>query len=99
DNFFGTGDNTLRPFLVASRTFRSLGGSSLNLTPHVNLGYEYNINHFDRSGLEYIVGFDFGTRRLTLASELLGSHSQEGEDRVDVAVGLKWNVFKEIVLS
>jgi hypothetical protein len=99
DNFFGTGDNTLRPFLVASRTFRSLGGSSLNLTPHVNLGYEYNINHFDRSGLEYIVGFDFGTRRLTLASELLGSHSQEGEDRVDVAVGLKWNVFKQIVLS
>lgn len=98
DNFLGSGDNTLRPFLVASRTFRALGGSPLNLTPHVNMGYEFNVDNFDRSAFEYIVGFDAGTRRVTLASELLGSHNQEGEDRFDAAVGVKWNVYKRLVL-
>jgi len=98
-DFLGTGDYTLRPFLVASRTFRRIAGTPLDLTPHVNIGYEFNVNNSDLSALEYIVGFDAGTRRVTLATELLGSHSHEGEDRVDVAVGLKWNPYKQLVFS
>ena len=51
DNFLGSGDYLVRPFLVASRTFRSIGGSPLNLTPHVNLGYQWNVNYRVRSAL------------------------------------------------
>jgi hypothetical protein len=98
-NFLGTGDYTLRPFLVASRTFRGIAGTPLDLTPHINIGYEFNVNNSDLSALEYIVGLDAGTRRVTLATELIGSHSHEGEDRVDVSVGLKWNPYKQLVFS
>jgi Putative MetA-pathway of phenol degradation len=99
NDFLGTGDTTLRPFLVASRTFRGIAGTPLNLTPHINLGYQFNVDNSDFSSLEYIVGFDAGTRRITLATEFLGGHSHEGENRYDVAVGLKWNPYKQLVLT
>ena len=69
------------------------------MTPHLNLGYEFDVNHYDRSALTYIAGFDAGGRRVTLASEFIGNHAQEGENRWDAAVGVKWNVYKRLVLS
>jgi hypothetical protein len=98
-NFLGTGDNMLRPFLVASHTFRQLFGSPLNLTPHVNLGYQFDVNHFENSALEYVAGFDFGVRRVSLALDVLGAHYQDGPDRIDTSVGVRWNFWKTLVLS
>jgi hypothetical protein len=99
DNFLGTGDNFLRPFLILSHTFRQILGTPLNLTPHLNLGYQFDVNHFDRSSLQYVGGFDVGVRRVSLAWELLGTHYQDGWDRIDTAIGLRWNFWKTLVLS
>ena len=88
EDFLGTGDDAIRPFLVAARTFGSI-------TPHVNLGYEFNLDRDERSALEYTVGFDTGSNRWTFAGELLGSHELDGDgigdDIVDTAWGVKWN--------
>jgi Putative MetA-pathway of phenol degradation len=99
NNFTGTGDNFLRPFLIASHTFREIGGSPVSLSPHVNLGYQADVNHSDFSSLEYAVGFDVGTGRVGMATDLLGKHYNQGDDRLDYAVGLRWNVWKRLVLS
>tara|TARA_B110000495_G_scaffold194977_1_gene201967 strand:+ start:440 stop:913 length:474 start_codon:yes stop_codon:yes gene_type:complete len=88
-NFLGTGDTAIRPFLVFSRT---LGH---NITPHLNIGYEFNVDQSERSALEYALGFDAGNNRYTFAGELLGSHESDGDgigdDIVDTAWGFKWN--------
>jgi Putative MetA-pathway of phenol degradation len=98
-NFLGTGDTLVRPFLVASHSFNSIGGSPISVTPHINLGYQYDINYADRSALEYVVGLDAGTRRISVAAELLGAHDQHGQDFVDASVGLKWNAYKRLVFT
>jgi hypothetical protein len=98
-NFLGTGDTLLRPFLVASHSFTGIAGSPISITPHLNLGYQYDIDYADRSALDYVLGFDVGTRRVTLAGEFLGRHTQRGDDLLDVAVGVKWNVYKRLVAS
>lgn len=89
ENFLGTGDTAIRPFLVFSRT---LGH---NITPHLNIGYEFNVDQSERSALEYALGFDAGNNRYTFAGELLGSHESDGDgigdDIVDTAWGFKWN--------
>lgn len=89
DNFLGTGEMALRPFLVFSRTL------GRNITPHLNVGYEFNLDRNERSALEYALGFDAGNSRYTFAGELLGSHESDGDgigdDIVDTAWGLKWN--------
>ncbi len=88
EDFLGTGDAAIRPFLIAARTFGSM-------TPHVNVGYEFNLDRSERSALEYTVGFDIGSSEWTFAGELLGSHELDGDgigdDIVDTAWGVKWN--------
>jgi hypothetical protein len=95
-NFLGTGTTTLRPFLVASRTFWSV------LTPHVNLGYEFNLDRGHQSALHYVVGFDVGNATLTAAAELLGSHAPSGtgigDDILTGSFGVKWNPWKQLLL-
>jgi hypothetical protein len=98
-DFLGSGETTLRPFLIASSTFRDVGGVPLSITPHVNLGYEFDVEHFDRSTLRYVAGFEAGVKQVTLAFEFLGSHNQAGQDRIDGAVGVKWDIYKKWVLS
>ena len=98
-NFQGTGDNLLRPFLIASHTFRRIAGSAISLTPHVNLGYQADVNNFDRSSLEYATGFDVGIKKVGMAADLLGRHFHNGDNRIDFAVGARWNVWKKLVLS
>jgi hypothetical protein len=103
DNFLGTGDTTIRPFLVVSRTFAALFGSRISVTPHLNLGYEVNLDHDDRSALEYVVGFDVGTRRFVVVGEFLGSHQLHGDGIGDniltASVGIKWNPWKRLLLA
>ena len=45
EDFLGTGDTTVRPFLVLSRTFSDFLVRQLDFTPHLNLGYEFNLAH------------------------------------------------------
>ena len=99
NNFLGSGDTTVRPSLVLSRTFHGVLGDDIGITPHLNVGYEFNANKFDRSGARYTAGFDAGTQRLTFAAEFLGSHTIDGEDRLDAAVGAKLSLFKRWVIS
>lgn len=95
-DFLGTGDVTVRPFLAYSR---SLG----TLTPHVNLGYEVNLDDHRKNSVEYVVGFDYLLSKVTLAADLIGSHELDGDgvgDRiVSGAFGAKWAVLKDWVLS
>jgi hypothetical protein len=97
DNFLGTGDTTIRPFFILSRTFNTF-------TPHINLGYEFNINNSDRNSLEYAFGFDFGVlQRFTIIWDLLGSHELQGDGIGDhilnTAIGVKWNPFAQFVVT
>jgi Putative MetA-pathway of phenol degradation len=103
DNFLGTGDTTIRPFLVLSRTWRNVVLPQLALTPHLNLGYEFNLDHSDRNALEYVVGFDLGNGRVTLAGEFFGSHELDGDGIGDniltASVGVKWNPWQRLLLA
>ena len=96
-DFLGTGDTTIRPFLVFSRTFFDM------LTPHLNIGYEFNLDRHDKNSVEYVAGFDIGNERLTVAADILGSHETSGDNIGDNIVtgslGAKWNLFKKFILS
>ena len=96
EDFLGTGDTTVRPYVVLSRTFGIH-------TPHVNIGYEWNLDRGSHSAMEYAFGFDSGNNRYTLAAEFLGSHELDGDgigdDVVDTAVGVKWNAGKSLLIG
>ena len=96
DDFLGTGQTTMRPFLVYSRTFG-------RLTPHVNLGYEFNVDDSDQNSLEYAAGFDVGAERFTLAVSVLGSRELSGDGFADTivngALGVKWNPFGSYIVT
>jgi len=95
-DFLGTGDTTLRPFLVLSRTLFGV------LTPHLNIGYEFNLNRGHQSAVEYILGFDVGTPTWTVAGELLGSHEPAGDgigdNILNGSLGVKWNPWKQLLV-
>lgn len=103
DNFLGTGDTTVRPFVVVSRTYTDVLRPGLSVTPHVNLGIEFNTDHNDQNAVEYVVGFDAGTKKLVGAVELIGSHEIAGDgigdDILNAAVGVKWNPLKRFILA
>ena len=73
------------------------------ITPHLNLGYEHNFGATDQSAVEYVLGFDWGTDRYSLAAELVGSHELDGDgigdDIVDTAWGAKWNPWGQVLLA
>jgi hypothetical protein len=95
-NFLGTGATTLRPFLVLSRTLFEL------LTPHLNIGYEFNLDRWHQSAVEYALGVDVGTARWTVAGEILGSSAPAGDGIgdhiVNGALGVKWNPWKQLLV-
>lgn len=96
EDFLGTGDNTVRPLLIYSRSFGSF-------TPHMNLGYEFNLDDSDQNSLEYAAGFDFGAESYTLALSILGSREMSGDGIADTIVngafGVKWNPFGSYILT
>ncbi len=103
DNFLGTGDTTVRPFLVLSRTFSDVLLSGLGITPHLNLGFEFNVNRNDQSSLEYVVGFDAGNERFIVTWEAIGSYETDGDGIGDhianTAIGIKWNPWQRLILA
>ena len=96
EDFLGTGESTVRPLLIYSRSFGSF-------TPHVNLGYEFNLDDSDENSLEYAAGFDFGAESYTLALSILGSREMSGDGIADTIVngafGVKWNPFGNYILT
>lgn len=102
DNFLGTGDTTVRPFLILSRTFANFLVPSINFSPHLNIGYEFNLDNSSRNTVEYVIGFDAGSRKFVFAWELIGSHETNGDgigtDILTTSVGVKWNPFKQFLL-
>ena len=96
-DFLGTGTTTIRPFLILSRTLFDIW------TPHLNLGYEFNLDRGSQSTVEYVIGFDLGTSRLTFAGELLGSYTPGGDGSGDhiltASMGVKWNPWQQLLVS
>ena len=96
-NFLGTGTTTLRPFLVFSRTLFDV------FTPHINIGYEFNLDRNDKNAVKYAVGFDVGIKKFTVAGDVLGSNEPKGngigENIYTGSLGLKWNPWKQFLLS
>lgn len=97
EEFLGTGDNTIRPFFIFSRSF------SDRLTPHLNIGYEFNLTRSKLSAIEYALGFDYGTNKFTFAGEFLASNELGGDgigdDILNTAWGIKWNPAKQYLVS
>lgn len=103
DNFLGTGDTTVRPFVIVSRTFFDVVFPGLSLTPHLNLGYELNVDDSQQNALEYVLGFDVGVERFAVAGEMIGTHQVDGDgigdDLLNASVGFKWNPVQLFIVS
>lgn len=96
-DFLGTGDNTIYPFFIFSRSL------SDRFTPHANVGYEFNLTRSKLSALEYAIGFDYGTNKYTIAGEFLASNELDGDgigdDILETAWGIKWNPAKQYLVA
>lgn len=96
-NLLGTGKTRIAAVLIASKRFGKI-------TPHINLGYEFVPNDHELNSVRYILGFDVALHdRVTLAADLLGRWEHSGDDigdhQVDVAVGVKFNVWETVNLN
>ena len=94
-NFLGTGTTSLRPVVILSRTFAGV------FTPHLNLGYEFNLDRGLRDSLEYAAGFDVGSEQFTVAFDVLGTYrprDDNGRHVINGSLGAKWNPFRQFVL-
>ena len=95
-DFLGSGATTLRPFLVVSRTLFEV------LTPHLNIGYEFNLDRGHQSAVQYALGVDVGTPIWTVAAELLGIHEPAGDGIgdhiINGSLGVKWNPWKQLLV-
>jgi hypothetical protein len=102
-DFLGTGDTTVRPFLALSRTFSDFLVRQIMITPHLNIGYEFNVDRHEQNAVEYVVGFDAGTSRFVVAGEFIGSHELNGDGLGDniltASIGVKWNPWKQLLLA
>ncbi|MFT5367046.1 MAG: hypothetical protein ACI8V2_002004 [Candidatus Latescibacterota bacterium] len=96
-NFLGTGDNTIYPFFIFSRSI------SDRLTPHANIGYEFNLTRSKLSALEYAIGFDYGTNKYTVAGDFLASNELDGDsigdNILETAWGIKWNPARQYLVA
>jgi hypothetical protein len=96
NDFLGTGDTTVLPFLIASGTFANI------LIPHLNLGYEFNLDDSDKDAVAYAVGLEVGKPILTGVIDVLGHHELNGDDIgsdiVNAAFGIKWSPANRIIL-
>ena len=101
-DFLGTGDTTVRPFLALSRTFSDFLVRQITITPHLNIGYEFNVDRHEQNAVEYVVGFDAGMRQFVVAGEFIGSHELNGDGIGDniltASIGVKWNPWKQLLL-
>ena len=95
NNFLGTGHTTVRPYLIYATSFG-------NFSPHVNLGYKFDLNDTGKSAIEYVAGFDYGRENYTVAVDVFGSRQKAhgiGDNIINGSLGIKWRPASEYVLS
>jgi len=92
DNLLGTGRTSIKPFFIISK---NIG----RLTPHTNIGYEFNSGSEGWDRIVYIAGTDYGfgkgNNHFSVALDIVGSHKMEksetGNDIIDYSTGFKWS--------
>ena len=95
DDLLGTGDVGVKPYLILSKTLD-------RLTPHLNVGHEWNTSHSKLNAIYYAAGMDVKVHnRLTLAGDIIGTSRDNGgaSDVVDGNIGLKINLFDDVLLT
>jgi hypothetical protein len=102
-NLLGTGETDFLALFIASRSFGPWAETRW-LSPHVNLGFEWTTGSSVQNNLRYVLGFDARLNEsLTMAVDTLGrwkpSAGGLGNHIVDLALGAKWNVFRDFILN
>lgn len=71
------------------------------IAPHLNLGYQVALGRgTDRSNLRYVVGADARVSdSVTVAADVVGRRDDAALNLTDLAVGAKWNVFGNHIVS
>ncbi|HVE49244.1 MAG TPA: transporter [Casimicrobiaceae bacterium] len=94
-DFLGTGDTTVRPYLIYATSFG-------NFSPHVNLGYKFNLKDSRKSAIEYVAGFDYGRDNYTIAVDVFGYRQRSdgiGDNIINGSLGIKWRTANDYILS
>lgn len=91
ERLLGNGDLEVRPVAIASRSFGPV-------TPHLNLGAILNTRSSEGSGLFYGVGVDARLLPGLTASAEYFAQTDDEDVIADLALGLKWNPWKRVVL-
>jgi len=92
DEFLGTGRTSVKPFLIFSKNIN-------HITPHLNVGYEFNSGSDGEDRVVYAAGADYafsrGNNYFSFALDIIGNHKIEqrdiGNDIVDFSIGFKWS--------
>jgi hypothetical protein len=97
DRLLGTGGTNLTGLLVASKTYGRW------FTPHLNLGYEIDTMDTRQNTIRYALGFDARLlSELTVGADVIGRYKPDGSGTgdhiVDLALGVKWNPIKSLIL-
>jgi hypothetical protein len=93
-NFLGTGDTTVRPYLIYATSFG-------NFSPHLNLGYKFNLDDSGKSAIEYVAGFDYGRGNYTVALDVFGYRQKAngiGDNIINGSLGIKWRPANEYIV-
>ena len=85
----------MRPYLVYATSFG-------NFSPHVNLGYKFNLNDSGKSAIEYVAGFDSGRENYTVAVDVFGYRQKAkgvGDNIINGSLGIKWRPANDYIVS
>ena len=105
DNLQGIGSPRVRPFYIVS------AGSWAGVSPHVNVGFDLGDSSSVDNQFFYKVGLDWAALKwLTFAVDILGQHILDnsrvqadgkpaGDDIVDISLGFKANVWKNVLIE
>ena len=105
DNLQGIGSPRVRPFYIVS------AGSWAGVSPHVNVGFDLGDSSSVDNQFFYKVGLDWAALKwLTFAVDILGQHilnnsrvqadgKPAGDDIVDISLGFKANVWKNVLIE
>jgi hypothetical protein len=96
NNFLGTGDTNVRPFLIGSARLSDL------VTTHANLGYDFDLDDGSKNAITYAAGAEVGGAKLVGVADILGRHEPNGNgnsDLVNLSLGAKWSPVKDTILA
>ena len=96
-DLMGTGETKLQGLLIMSKTFDQL-------TPHLNLGYEWVPGDSSVDNVRFIAGFDTAINQcLTLSADILGRWEHHGDGigdtLIDGGLGIKVEIAEDLLLN